>query len=264
MAEVQQIEMSRIRPGQNDRTVFKATDLEELAASIKQDGLIQPITVRPVETDYQIVAGERRFRAVQLLGWPTIAALVTPMDDRQASRVMLLENLQRTDLDPIDEATAYQKRIESFGLTVSTLAEWASVSDSKIRGRLGLLKLIPEVQHLVRYGNMPLVYAAEMVALDKNFQLIAMRYFGQVKRPTLAEFRALCSDLLQKQTQVSMWDMSEFMSQPIEQIAASVDYRPTVTRQWVIFGVKLTLEYQTVKLPSVVNRVKAVAGGIGA
>jgi len=261
MTEIQTIALNKIRPGQNDRTRFAAGDLADLAASIKQDGLIQPITARPVDSpdfDFEIIAGERRFRACQILGWTTIPAIIKPMDDRQASRVMLLENLQRADLDPIDEAQAFKTRMDLFGLTVAQMAEFASTSESKIRSRLNLLKLIPEVQHLIRFGNMPLGFAAEMPGLDKNFQLIAMRYFGQTKRPTLAEFRVLCSDLLAKQNQCSMFDMSEFMTAPIAQIAAEIDFKPLHIRQAVVWGVKITVEY---RVPRWAERVKVLAGG---
>lgn len=255
MDDIQLIEVGKVKAGENDRTVFNPASIAELAESIAQHGLIQPITVRPAGDGFQIVAGERRYRAVVALDWSTIPAIVRTMTDLEASTIMLLENIQRADIDPIDEAQAYQKRIDQFNLTIPALADLAKVSDSKIRGRLALLKLIPDVQHLVRHGNMPLNFAAEMTVLDKNFQLIALRYFGQTKRPTIAEFRVLCSDLLNKQSQVSMFDMSDFMTKPIEDITAGLDFRPIKILRFAVLGIKITIEYQSPRLFSALRGI---------
>lgn len=259
MTTIQQIKLDKIKPGNNDRTVFKSVELAELAASITQDGLIQPITVRPITgTDhFEIVAGERRFRAFSMTDSETIPAIVRPLDDRTCSRIMLIENLQRADIDPIDEAKAYQSRIDEFGLTVAEMAEWAKVSTAKIRNRLGLLKLMPEVQHLIRFGNMPLVYATPMAPLNKNFQLIAFRYFTGGKRPLIAEFRALCSGLLEKQNQISMFDLDEFMTKPIESQIADLDLATDKMVKFEVFGIKVTIEYQPIKFPAMFKQVRA-------
>lgn len=245
---IQSIPLSAIRPGENDRSQFPESDLRDLADSIQAHGLIQPITIRPIESDltghlFEIVAGERRFRALDLLGRLEADCIVRPMSDQDASRVMLAENLQREDIDPIDEAQAFQRRMDRFSLSFADMADWAKVSESKVRARVKLLSLIPEVQHLIRHGHMPLSYASEMTSLDKNHQIIAFRYFGQVKRPTVAEFRSLCSSLLEQQNQVSMWDMSEFMTKPIEQIVEEFGIR--VPRVWRLsfFGIRITIEY---------------------
>src|SRR3990167_1299050 len=114
----------KIDQGANDRTVFNAEALDDLAASIRDNGLAQPITVRPVRRGrYEIVAGERRFRAcAHLLGWTSVPCIVRDMDDAQAAAVMLAENVARADLDPADEALAYQSRIERYGWMVDELA----------------------------------------------------------------------------------------------------------------------------------------------
>jgi ParB family chromosome partitioning protein len=249
MSEVVKVPMSNIRPGQNDRTVFKSADITELAESIRQDGLIQPITVRPIAATgtYEIVAGECRFRACQSLGLIDIDCMIKPMSDEQTSRVMLAENVHRADIDPIDEANAYQRRMAQFSLTVAQVADWAKVSESKVRGRLALLKVVPEVQHLIRSGNMPLGYAACLDGLDNNFQRIAMRYFGTARRPSIAEFKAVCNGLLEKQNQLTMFDLDAFMVKPVEQIAREF-VQPVHTRTFRLFGLKITVEYPAFRL----------------
>lgn len=113
--KVQNLPYAQVQPGQNDRTVFRPEELEALAASIQADGLIQPITVRPTPGGrFEIVAGERRYRAIGLLGWETVPAIVRDLTDEQASTIMLLENVHRVDIDPVDEARAYQSRIDRF------------------------------------------------------------------------------------------------------------------------------------------------------
>jgi ParB family chromosome partitioning protein len=149
---VTEIPVQQVRPGANDRTSFDEAGISDLAASIEVHGLAQPITVRPHGDGFEIVAGERRFRAVKHLGRTTVPAIVRDYTDEQASAVMLLENVQRADLDPVDEAHAYQSRIDRFGLTVGQVAEMAGVTAARVCTRLPVLRLFPEAQHLVRVG----------------------------------------------------------------------------------------------------------------
>jgi hypothetical protein len=126
--DVPTVEAALIVPGDNDRQAFEPVALQELADSIAAHGLAQPITVRPIAGGlYQIVAGERRFRAMQLLGWERVPALVRDLDDRQASAIMLVENLNRVDLNPIDEARAYSKRMTEFSWAVSDIAHFGKL-----------------------------------------------------------------------------------------------------------------------------------------
>lgn len=179
----------------------------DLAESIQKRGLIQPITLRTVrDGGLQIVAGERRYRAVCYLGWPAIPAMVRDLTDEEADAVMLLENLKRVDIDPLDEALAYHKRMAAHGYSVAQLAAETGVSETRIRDRLALLRLREEIQHLVRTGNMALRFALAMKDLDNNFQLIALRYFQRTKRPDYGDFKVLCGDLLQKQNQATLWE----------------------------------------------------------
>jgi ParB family chromosome partitioning protein len=192
MKPIKDIPISRIIPGKNDRTTFDEGGLRELAGSIKEHGLIQPITLRHVKDGklFEIVAGERRFRACKLLGWQTIPAIVTDLKDEDASAVTLAENIARKSLDPIDEACAYQSRIECFGWSMEDLSKYAGTSTIHIQFRLKLLRLIPEIQKLIRGGSMQIGYAQILADsnLDSNFQLLAFSKLRDNPKPTMGLF----------------------------------------------------------------------------
>lgn len=218
---------AQIIAGNNDRKFFASNKLEELAASIKEHGLIQPITVREIENTpdgkrYEIVAGERRFRAVSLLGWDEIPANVMSLDDEEASAVMLLENTARQDLDAIEEAQAYKARIDRFGWTVDEVARRAGVSTIRVKNVVKLLSLRPEIQHLVKQGSLTIGYAQIIVnaGLNYDFQLIAIKALNENAAPTIAWFRKVCGELEAKQKQASLFDLSTF-AQDVYQKAAN-------------------------------------------
>ena len=241
--ENQRIELvntSQIVPGDNDRRTFNERQLKELAASIEQNGLAQPITVRPMivcgacgqmapaahgqpgacpecgqgqfSSIYQIVAGERRFRACSvLLGWTEIPAIVRDLDDEQADAIMLTENVHRVDLNPVDEGHAYQKRMDRHGWTVAKIAREANVSEGRVKNRLSLLHLRPDVQKLVGDGHLSLGFAEEMSVLDNNRQLIALRWLNQQKSiPSRRVFAAMVGKLYEEQCTESMFDLDQF------------------------------------------------------
>lgn len=206
---VVELPLTEIVAGNNDRTVFDDAGLAELAASIDENGLAQPVTVRWNEERerYELVAGERRFRAHLLLGKATIRALVADLTDREASDIMLAENTGRADLDPIDEANAYQARMTRYAYDEKTVAEKAGVSVQRVHNRVKLLKLRADVQHLVRSGNLQLGYAQIMAdaGLDRNRQLIALKRLNACPAPTPQWFRKECSDLLEQAAQDDMF-----------------------------------------------------------
>lgn len=234
----------KIRPGENDRTVFNDAKLQELADSIKRDGLLQPITVRPrrrcsdlncatplcptqqacpvcgerdPESWYEIVAGERRHRACCLLGWAEIPAIVRRLTDEQASRAMLAENIHRADIDPVDEGSAYQKRMDQFGWSATQCARAAKVSEKRVRGRLLLLKLVPEAQQLLRTGQVGVQFGELMAPLDANRQRIALQYLVKAEKPLLREFVAIVGKLLEEQSQESLFDLNALAVQALEE-----------------------------------------------
>jgi ParB/RepB/Spo0J family partition protein len=215
---VTNLPINEIVPGPNDRTTFDPIKLQELAESIKEHGLIQPITVRQLDCGtYQIVAGERRYRAYKLSGQETIPAIIQDLTDEEASAIMLSENVSRSDLDPIDEAIAYATRINAFGWTIENCAERAGVSSIRVRFRIKLLKLRSDIQDLVRSGNLEIGYAQIIsdCTLDANFQMLAIRSLRDNPSPTTGWFRRICNDLRGKQAQAVMFSDPLFSGCPV-------------------------------------------------
>lgn len=222
--KIQMLAVSKTAAGDNDRTVFNDAELEDMAKSIADNGLIQPISVRAKNGGYQIIAGERRFRALsQKLGWTTFPAIVLEADDEAASAIMLAENTARANIDPIDEARAYQKRIAQFGWSTEEVGKRAGVSGSRVRARLKLLRLEDTVQKLTRSGQFPMSYAQLLVDADLPFpaQLSAMRIFNNQLRPTLDWFQGVVSEL-EKVKQTEMFDVFE-LEMMVQQAPAAGD-----------------------------------------
>lgn len=211
------IPIDSIERGDNDRQSFDQVALEELSESIRTHGLVQPITIRPMgHGHYQIVAGERRWRACKLLRWVEIPAIVRDLDDEAASAIMLAENIGRKDLNPIEEATAYHRRMERFGWCATRVADVAAVSHDLVRRRLSLLRLVPQAQKLVASGQFPVGHGQAMADLDNNRQRIALRVYGHSSGMTLRAFRRVVSDLLQEQSQDALFDLQEFWVQQVQ------------------------------------------------
>lgn len=206
--DIQSVNVNQIKPGDNDRQTFNWPALKALAESIHTHGLAQPITVRPIADGYEIVAGERRFRACKLLGWDQIPAIVRNLDDEEAAAIMLAENVHRVDLNPMDEAHAYDRRMQEFGWSPSQVAKNANVSPRRVQARLALLELVPEAQTLIASGQLSPGYGEAMAPLDHNRQRIAMRYFETTEKPLLREFKAVTGKLFEEQAQGSLFDMS--------------------------------------------------------
>lgn len=217
-AIIQKVATTLIEAGENDRVNFDPRDLENLAASIADQGLAQPIIVRPRPNGrFQIVAGERRFRACsEFLQWEHIDAIVKELDDEEASAIMLSENTGRADLNVIEEATAYQKRRNVLGWSVARIAQVAGVSEARVKSRLSLLDLVPEVQHLLRFGNFPIGHAEAMTCLDNNRQRIAVRVFTESGGMPLPLFRQLVNNLFTEQSQESLFALESLWVEQVQ------------------------------------------------
>ena len=160
------------------RTRFDDESLGELAASIKATGVLQPVLVRPDGTDgFVLVAGERRLKAARLAGLEKIPAIVKEVSDSEMMELALIENVQREDLNPIDEANAYQALIAKIGLTHDQISERVGKQRSSITNALRLLGLPPEVREMVSRGTLSAGHARALLALDSTGeQLSAARY----------------------------------------------------------------------------------------
>ncbi|SNX53771.1 ParB/RepB/Spo0J family partition protein [Thermoanaerobacterium sp. RBIITD] len=164
---VEYIKISDIEPNQyQPRRHFNDESLQELSESIKENGVIQPIIVRKIDYGYQIVAGERRWRAAKLAGLKEIPALVKEFDDQKVMEIALIENLQREDLNPIDEAKAYKSLIEQFNLTQEEISKRVGKSRSAIANSIRLLNLNDKVQEMLIEGKISIGHAKVILAIQ--------------------------------------------------------------------------------------------------
>lgn len=170
---VSQIEPNRSQP----RKTFDEDALEELADSIRQYGLIQPIMVQKREGYYEIIAGERRWRACMKAGLKEVPVIIREYDDQKIMELSLIENLQREDLNPMEEARAYKRLMEEFGLTQEEIAGRVSKSRPVITNALRLLKLDERVQTMVEQGEISMGHARALasVLIPEEQYLIALK-----------------------------------------------------------------------------------------
>lgn len=163
--------VAKIKPNPNQpRKNIDQEKLVELAASIKEHGVIQPIIVRRcTDQDYQLVAGERRWRACKLISLTTIPALVADYNDHTSTEVALIENLQRENLNPLEEATAYQSLINEFGLTQAQVAKRVGKSRSLVANMLRLLALPREVLGHLSKGELSIGHARALLPLNDHY-----------------------------------------------------------------------------------------------
>lgn len=131
------------------RVEFEEAAIDELAASIKEHGVLHPVLVRKIPEGYELIVGERRLRACKRLGWESIPAIVKQLTDKAAAEMALIENLQRRDLDFFEEADGYKRLIEEFDLTQETLAQRIGKSQSSVANKLRLLRLNDEVRKVI-------------------------------------------------------------------------------------------------------------------
>ncbi len=174
--EILELPLEKIQPSPHQaRRSFDEGALEELAASIKEHGVLQPVVVRPLgDGSYELVVGERRWRACQRAGLKTIPALVKTVDDRTSSEMMLVENLQREDLSPLEAAHAYKRLIEEFGLTQEEVAERVGKSRAFIANMMRLLQLPPEVQALLAQGALSVGHCKAILSLPTPQQQVSL------------------------------------------------------------------------------------------
>ncbi|HBG17085.1 MAG TPA: chromosome partitioning protein ParB [Firmicutes bacterium] len=159
---VEKIEINPYQP----RRSFDRESLTELSESIKIHGVLQPLLVRKSADHYQLIAGERRLRASKLAGLDTVPVVIKDLDDRAVMEIALVENLQREDLNPIEEAEAYKKLIEEFKLTQEEVAKSVGKSRSSITNTLRLLNLPTEIQQLVLNETITMGHARALLGLD--------------------------------------------------------------------------------------------------
>jgi len=172
-AELAQVPVDALRPGKyQPRTRMDEASLNELAESIRARGVIQPIVVRPVgDSQYEILAGERRWRAARIAGLETIAAVVREVPDEAALGIGLIENIQREDLNPVEEASGLKRLIEEFKLTHDEVARAIGRSRVGVTNLLRLLELAPAVQAMLQEGAIDMGHARALLSLSRPRQV---------------------------------------------------------------------------------------------
>lgn len=168
------VRLSLIEPNKSQpREDFDDEKLGELADSIRENGVLQPILVRPLENGgYQIVAGERRWRASRLAGLTEVPVFIRELDDKQTMQIALIENIQRQDLSPLEESQAYQKLMDTYGMTQQEVAKAVGKSRSVIANSLRLQKLPSEVKGMLNDGKLTVGHAKILAGIDNEEELL--------------------------------------------------------------------------------------------
>jgi ParB family chromosome partitioning protein len=176
-APLRQIAVKEIRANPfQPRKNFRPEEIAELQASLEASGLLQPITVRAVSgrDGYELIAGERRLRAASALGWIEIAAIVKSMDDRTTLTLALVENLQRADLNPLEEAEGYQRLMQEFGVSQQEVARAVGKDRSTVANMLRLLGLPEALREMVRDGKLSFGHARALLGAGSERDMIAL------------------------------------------------------------------------------------------
>jgi ParB family chromosome partitioning protein len=166
---VQQIEVGRVNPNPfQPRRRFSEEKLLELAESVRVHGVIQPVLVRPMGTGYQLIAGERRLRAAKQAGLSTIPAVIRELNDREAIELALVENLQRSDLNPMEESQAFQRLVDEFQWTQDEIGARVGKSRSHVANYLRLLQLEPVIQDWVAEQVLSVAHAKVLLSIESE------------------------------------------------------------------------------------------------
>jgi ParB family chromosome partitioning protein len=223
--------VAQIRPGRyQPRTRMDQQALAELAASIRAQGLMQPVLVRPVERDrYELIAGERRWRAAQMAGLEEVPALVREIPDNAALAMSLIENIQRENLNPMEEAAGVQRLVEEFRMTHEQAADAIGRSRSATTNLLRLLKLARPVQEMVMEGALEMGHARALLALDAARQIEAGHRVA-AKGLSVRETEALAQALLRgpsaRRRKRADRDLARLEDEASERLGTTVQIRP--------------------------------------
>ncbi|MBR0392498.1 MAG: ParB/RepB/Spo0J family partition protein, partial [Oscillospiraceae bacterium] len=235
--DVSTLPLAKIEPRtEQPREFFDEEALQSLADSIARYGLIQPITVRPLPSGYyQIIAGERRWRAARLAGLTEVPVRMMEADDRTTAELALVENLQREDLNPIEEAKGYQLLIEEYGFTQEEAAKSVGKSRPAVANALRLLNLAPEVMRLVETGELSAGHARALVSVSEpGLQLQAAKEILS-KALSVRKAEALAAKVLKKSREEEKEDAPETED--------GVDYAKEVSSELSkLFGRKVLLK----------------------
>ena len=249
------IDTARIKPGRyQPRTRMDEQALKELSDSIRAQGLLQPVVVRPHDGGYELIAGERRWRAAQMAGLKQIPAVVRDVPDEAALVMALIENIQREDLNPMEQASAVQRLIDEFKMTHEQAADAVGRSRSATSNLLRLLKLARPVQEMLMRGVLEMGHARALLPLDGARQIeVAMRI--GTKQLSVRETEALVQQLLRapvaRRKRRSDRDVARLEEELSERLGTTVEIRPARK------GGKLVVHYSSVEhLEQLLKRLK--------
>ena len=203
------VKISLVEPNRNQpRKMFDKDSLDELTKSVKQYGVLQPILVKKVGNRYEIVAGERRWRAAQAAGLSEVPVVVRDYDEQKAKEIAIIENIQRTDLNPIEEALAYKSLIEEYNLTQEELSDKVSKNRSTITNSLRLLKLSKNIQQYMIDGQISSGHARALLSLEDEGkrELLALDI---MKRSLSVRDTEKAAKALSKKKNVELSDLTE-------------------------------------------------------
>ena len=254
--KLQQLPVELLQRGQyQPRRDFNADSLQELADSIASQGLIQPIVVRALDQgNYEIIAGERRWRAAQLAGVDEIPAIVREISDQATIAMALIENIQREDLNPVEESQALIRLQDEFKLTQQQVAEAVGKSRSAVTNLMRLAALQPLVQQQLERGDIELGHAKCLLALEDELQIQAARTVaseGLTVRQTEVLIKKLQSPAVEKKTTANQ-DILNLQQQLSEKLGAAVKIQHGAKGSG-----KLTIGYNSVdELDGILNHIK--------
>jgi len=196
--DYQRLPIASIRPNPyQPRREFDESELAELQASLRASGLLQPITVRRAPDGFELISGERRLRAATRLGWPDIPAIVREVDDRTLLTLALVENLQRADLNAVEEARGYRRLSEEFGYTHSQIAEAIGKDRTSITSLLRILQLPPSVLDFVERGRLSAGHARALVAVEDERRAFALANEAVAHELSVREVERRVREMLQ-------------------------------------------------------------------
>ena len=218
-ASQSEIAIKDIRPNPyQPRKTFDKQALQEMADSIRQYGVFQPILVRKAVSGYDLIAGERRLRASKLAGKETIPAVVVDFDDQKMMEISLLENIQREDLTPIEEANAYNQLIKKYHYTQEDLAKQLGKSRTNITNVLRLLNLPKEVQKMVSEGKLSYSQARAILALEDNSQMIEVANQAVAEGLSVKQIEKLCKKMAKGNGRPAKKKSDPFMDDVIDRL----------------------------------------------
>ncbi|MDD3589881.1 MAG: ParB/RepB/Spo0J family partition protein [Thermoguttaceae bacterium] len=216
------------------RLDFDEVEMEELKASLSEHGLIQPIVLRQNGDRYEIIAGERRFRAAKESGWKKIPAILFVVEDREMAELALTENMQRRDLNPIEKAAAFKSYIDAYGTTHEELAKRLSLDRSTVSNLMRLLELHEEVQNMTRQGKITMGHARALLPLDEWNQIEMARRIVD-EQLSVRQTEAIVKEFIEGNTAPSSHN-----SKTSQQQSPRVQELEQQFRSWLGMKVKLT------------------------